>query len=207
MIFLCCTIGLSNCTTEKKQDYFIGEIEYKYSYKSDILNTDSLAKLRAMKSSFRYDNNDYQSRFIGADTITYYYSGKHNKSVSETGQQKNYECEDYSEVTDSVISVNLYDTNEKVLGYSCKVFEMQKQNSWVRYYVSKELKIAPATYRLHRSYNWDEYGKNTDGGLILKSEHRFKHFTMTGIATKVGENNTDFIALELDKVIFERVCK
>ena len=67
----------------------------------------------------------------------------------------------------------------------CRLLEIQKSNSWVKYYVSKEQKIAPATYQHHRSYNWDVYGEKAGGGLILRSEHRFKMFTMMGIATDV----------------------
>ena len=197
----------SGCGTKETEKYFTGIIEYTYTYSSDSLNVDSLSKLRPGKSDFRYDFNNYQSRFITQDTETYYYSGKLNKCLSETNNQKNYSCEDYSLVTDSVLSWKIFDTEERVLGQRCRILEMQKGNSWVRYYVSKELKIAPATYQKHQSYNWDIYGENASGGLILKSENRFKLFTMKGTATKIQVQKDNFRALETNDSIFTSICK
>lgn len=198
-------IFIIGCDSQSNK-YFTGTIEYAYTYRSDSLNADSLAKTRASKSLIRYDTINYQSKFIGVDTISYYYSGRVNKCLSETNHLGNYDCEDYGAFTDSVISYKLTDTDEKILGYSCKILEIQKKNSWLRYYVSNELKIAPATYRRHISYNWDIYGDKANGGLILRSEHRFKYFTMNGIATAI-EKAADLKALEIDEKLFSQFCK
>ena len=192
---------------EKKNTHFIGTIEYAYTYSSDSLNADSLTRTRPGKSILRYDTVNYQSKFIGPDTMIYYYSGLHNKSLSETNHQRNYECEDYGSFTDSVISYRFYFSEEKILGHSCKVLEIQKENSWVQYFVSDEFRISPSNYRLHRSYNWDFYGEKANGGLILKSEHRFKYFTMRGIATAVKVEPANFKALEIDEKIFSEFCR
>lgn len=201
-----CTSLLINGCTNSGDIYFNGTIEYAYTYSSDLLNVDSLIAARPAKGFFRYDDNDYQSIFVGADTNTYYYSGKTNKCISEESLFKKYTCEDYEKATDSVLSFKLYDTNEKILGYSCKILEIQKSNSWVKYYVSDELKISPATYLLHRAFNWDFYGEKAKGGLILKLEHRFKKFDMSGIATQLKKYHTDFIALELSEDLFSQIC-
>lgn len=196
----------AGCGTKEAEKYFTGTIEYTYTYSSDSLNGDSLSKLRPGKSDFRYDLYNYQSRFITRDTETYYYSGKLNKCLSARNNLKHYSCEDYSLVTDSVLSWKIYDTDELVLGQQCRILEMQKGNSWVRYYVSKKLKIAPATYRNHQSYNWDFYGEKAEGGLILKSEHRFKKFIMTGVAARIKKMKNNFVALELDEKLFAEIC-
>jgi len=196
---------ITGCTNSGEK-YFTGTIEYSYAYTSDSLNADSLAATRPGKSDFRYDLSDYQSRFVGKDTETYYYSGDLNKSIGEINDQHNYTCEDYSVVTDSVISWKIYDSDEKVLGQQCRILEMQKGNSWVKYYVSTEMKIAPATYQKHRSYNWDFYGEKASGGLILRSEHRFKKFTMKGEATAVSEEGSDFKALTIDNKKINEIC-
>lgn len=196
---------LTGCKTSGNK-YFTGTIEYAYSYSSDSLKIDSLTAARPKKGFFRYDDKDYQSEFTGADTNTYYYSGTLNKCVSESGFQKNYECEDYGVSTDSVLSFKLYDTGEKILGYGCKILEMQKTSSWVKYYISKEIKMSPATYSLHRSYNWDFYGEKSQGGVVLKLEHRFKSFTMSGIATSLKKHDADFKALEIDEHKFTEIC-
>jgi hypothetical protein len=109
-------------------------------------------------------------------------------------------------LTDSVSTYKVYDTDEKVLGYSCKILEMQKGNSWVKNYVSNELKMAPATYQKHKSYNWDFYGEKAGGGLILKSEHRFKNFVMKGVVTNIKTHPGDFNALEMDVKQIGEIC-
>ena len=205
IFFLSALLHISGCKSSANK-YFTGTIEYAYSYSSDSLKVDSLTAARPKKGFFRYDENDYQSRFIGAGTNTYYYSGALNKCVSESGVQKNYMCEDYGATTDSVLTFKLYDTGEKVLGYSCKILEIQKTSSWVKYYVSKEIKMSPVTYRKQRAYNWDFYGEKAEGGVVLKLEHRFKTFTMSGIATGLKEYDTDFKALQMDENKFAEIC-
>ena len=203
-ILLLCLIVLIGCSNQGKEEYFTGTVEYAYSYSSDSLNADSLTRTRFAKGVFRYDTINYQSHFIGKDTATHYYSGRLNKSISET--DGNYECEDYGVANDSVLSYKLYDSDEKVLGYSCKILELEKKNSWVKYYVSNDLRIAPATFKQHRAYNWDIYGEKAGGGLILKMEHRLKKITLSGIATQINRADKNFNALEIDESELEKAC-
>ena len=152
LIIIPATILFSAGCQNAGNEYFTGTIEYHYSYTSDSLNVDSLLKARPSTGLFRYDAINYQSRFINHDTVTYYYSGKLNKCIEANGNRKNYECEDYGTATDSVISIKEYATEEKVLGYDCRVIEMQKQRSLVKYYFSTVIRLAPATYEKHRAY-------------------------------------------------------
>ncbi|MBP6024378.1 hypothetical protein [Ferruginibacter sp.] len=197
----------AGCSSNKKRTFFSGTIEYAYTYESSILNSDSLKIERPVKGFFKYDQGNYQSSFSGKDTTTYSYSGRLNKCLSQTGNTNHYECEDYDVATDSVLSWKLYATGEKVLGYSCKILEMQKRNSLVKYYVSEELKIAPATYNKHKAYNMDVYGEKTGGGLILKLEHRFKNFTMKGIAVDINKKDSRYQAFQITDSIFLNHCK
>ena len=206
LFFLILIVGIAGCKNSGN-NYFTGIVEYAYTYASDSLNADSIAKARPAKGILRYDTLNYQSVFIGADTQSYFYSGIYNKVLYTTGATGNYECEDYGLFTDSVVSFKLYDTNEKILGYSCKILEIQKKNSWLQYYVSNELRIAPSTYNKHISYNWDFYGDKANGGLILKSEHRLKYFTLKGIATHLSSRDDSFKAFEIDNDLFSRHCK
>ncbi|MBL7732194.1 MAG: hypothetical protein JNM88_13525, partial [Chitinophagaceae bacterium] len=173
----------------------------------DSLNADSLALLRPARGFFRYDEDNYQSRFTGRDTFTYYYNGKNNRCISAEGEGRELACEDYSLPTDTVLSVKDYATAETVLGYPCRILEMQKSGSWVKYYYATGLHIAPATYEKHRAYNWDAYGTKADGGLILKLEHRFRSFTMKGEATRVKSETAGFRALGINDSLFSSVCK
>lgn len=182
-------------------------IEYVYTYESNVLDSDSLTNVRPAKGVFKYDLGSYQSSFWGKDTITYSYSGLFNKCLSQTGSITDYECEDYSIATDSVLNWKLYPTSEIIMGHSCKIFEMQKRSSWVKYYISEEAKIAPATYNKHRAYNMDIYGKNADGGLILKLEHRFKYFSMKGLAVDLSKKDNQYKAFEITDTIFINHCK
>lgn len=198
---------LAACQPQKESNYFSGTIAYDYSYTSDSLNIDSLTRSRPSKGLFRYDINDYQSEFTGSESNTYYYSGKLNKCIAENSLQKKLECEDYGVASDSILSYKLYDTDEKILGYSCRVIELQKSRSWVKYYFSKDLIMSPATYQNHKAFNWDGYGTQAGGGLILKLEHRFKLFTMKGVATRIEVKKNNFRALEIEDSLFTRVCK
>ena len=186
--------------------YFIGEVEYSYSYESDILNNDSLKAVKPFLSIFRFDLHNYQSRFIGQDTLTYYYSGKLNKCLSEKNDSRNYDCEDYGSAEDSVLSFRLSDTDEILFGQECQVLEFQTPHFNTRYFVSKEKHIAPETYRKHLSYNWSFYGEQCNGGLILKLEHQFKSYKMTGTATRVSEKTADFQALEVFESTILAMC-
>lgn len=199
------TLLFSGCKNPGR-NHFNGTIEYHYSYTSDSLNADSIAAIRPAKGIFRYDSSAYQSQFLNKDTTTYYYSGSRNKCLSVMSRNGEYTCEDYSQATDSILSWKIYDTEKKILGYSCKILEMQKTGSWVRYFVSTDLHIAPATYQHHRSYNWDVYGEKANGGLILQSEHRFKTFTMKGIATGLEIRGHEFKALEISDTLFSKHC-
>ena len=200
-------VVLSGCSNKKEKGYFSGEISYTYSYASDSLNVDSVSRIKPSKGFFRYDTANYQSRFTGADTFTYYYSGSLNKCLSQSGSTKKYECEDYSILTDSVLSVKDYATDEVILGHSCRILELQKKNSWVKYYYATDLRIAPATYKNHKAYNWDVYGIKANGGLILKLEPRFNKFVMSGIADSLSIWEGDFKALEIKESLFSEICK
>ena len=205
LIIILALLFIAGCRNSDST-YFTGIVEYAYAYTSDSLDTDSLTRTRPGKGILRYDTLNYQSQFISADTNTNYYSGILNKCLSRTNPE-NYECVDYGEFTDSVISYRIINTDEKILGYSCKILEAQKKNSSLQYYFSNDLKIAPATYRRHVSYNWDFYGEKANGGLILKSEHRLNYFTMKGIATFLSRRDNNFNALEIDEKLFSEYCR
>ncbi|MCB9305676.1 MAG: hypothetical protein H6565_03675 [Lewinellaceae bacterium] len=187
--------------------YFRGEIEYAYSYESEQIDADSLARTKPGKSIFRYDLSNYRSCFMGPDTVTYYYDGERNRCLAQSGQQPLFECEDYGVLTDSVGSWRLLDSDEKILGHRVSILEIQSKYFFTRYYISQDAKISPATWDKHLAYNWAFYGDKTDGGLILKLEHRFKQYTMRGIATRITKAGEGFDALGLPEGSFEQWCK
>lgn len=196
---------LFSCSS-KKGPFFIGKINYDYTYESNSLNVDSITKLRPSKSVFKFDKYNYQSQFIISDTLKYFYSGKYNKCISPIAKSDKYDCEDYSIPTDSILSYNEYETDEKILGHSCKIIEFQTKHFWNRYYVATDLKISPDTFINHKAYNWKFYGEKSNGGLILKLEHRFKKFTMKGIATSIEVKKSDFNALGISNEEFLKNC-
>lgn len=200
-------IGLLLLASCSKPKYFTGIVEYKYSYESNTLNADSLSQHKPYKSVFHYDTLNYQSRFIGADTMTYYYSGQSGKCIGQTNSEMKFECEDYRIATDSILSFKVSETNEKIMGHNCSTIEWQGKYFYNIFYVSTDFKIAPGTYRNHHSYNWKFYGDKTGGGLILKSEHRFKNYTMKGIAVNIKEETKDFKALGIGNEVFDVNCK
>jgi hypothetical protein len=206
IVFVLLFLSACSATTNEVNPYFIGEIQYRYSYTSDELNTDSLTQQRPAAAIFRYDTLHYQSKFIGKDTFIYFYSGILNKAVSKKNSSMEKGCEDYSQPTDSILSFSIYDTDVKVLGYPCRILEFRSKIFHTRYYVSTDLKIAPGTYQKHKAYNWSFYGRQTNGGLILKLEHRFKNYTMTGIATTLTTKDNPFSALEIEEKEMLQLC-
>ncbi|MFD2823166.1 hypothetical protein ACFS5M_05760 [Lacinutrix iliipiscaria] len=203
--FLCFCVTLFHCN-KNDEEYFQGKIIYKYHYTSDSLNADSLNLNRIRKSIFQFNLNNYQSTFIDNDTTTYFYISKINKCLIKINSNLQQECEDYSLSTDSILHFKVYDTDEKILGHNCQVLEFQGKYFWNKYYVSKDVKIAPSTYRKHEAYNWKFYGEKVDGGMILKLEHRFKNFTMYGEALLLSNLNTNERALQITPEEIASVC-
>ncbi len=187
--------------------YFAGQIEYEYVYQSASINADSLAKTRSRSSIFRFDGFNYQSCFIGKDTATYFYDGSSGRCLSRSGKLGKFECEDYSIATDSVLSWRIVETEEKVLGQSVCILEIQGRYFFTRYFVSREMKMSPFVWQKHLAYNWSFYGDKAEGGLILKLEHHFKNYTMFGVAKPPVAGGPGFKALELEAGTFEKNCK
>jgi hypothetical protein len=204
-------IFLAGCSphfaSSGKAGHFTGTIEYKYTYESNSLNTDSLAKHKPYKSEIRFDTLNYQSRFFGKDTITYYYSGLSAKCITQINSQEQFECEDYRIATDTVISCKVYETKEKVLGHTCRIIKCQGKYFYNIFYVATELKMSPGTYKNHVAYNWKFYAEKTGGGIVLKSEHRFKNYTMKGIAVNIQSGGSEFKALSIGDDRFINTCK
>ena len=65
IIIILVTLSMLSCKRPETK-YFTGIVEYAYSYASDSLNADSLAKVRPGKGILRYDTLDYQSKFISS---------------------------------------------------------------------------------------------------------------------------------------------
>ena len=152
--------------------------------------------------------NAYQSRFFGKDTTTWYYFSLYNRCLmSVNGILDESSCEDYSINSDSVFWHKIYDTDEKILGHSCRIIEYQGRHFLNRYYVSTELHLAPNTYKYHDAYNWSFYGNKTNGGLILKMEHIFDKYTMHGIATRIIPFAEGEKAMEVGEADFRRLCR
>lgn len=195
---------LTSCTAPK---YFNGTVAYTYTYESAVLNKDSLAGVKPRESEFRYDNDHYQSRFFAQDTTTYYYSGRLGKCISQINSINKFECEDYGIPTDSILSYKEVETDEKIFGHHCRIIEWQGKYFYNIFYVSTDIKIAPGTYKNHWAYNWKFYGEKANGGLILKSEHRFKNYTMKGVVVRIKKAKNKFTALTTDMANFEAGCR
>jgi hypothetical protein len=188
-------------------EFFTGEIEYTYHYKSDSLNIDSLKALKPHKSIFRFDSLNYQSQFFGKDTTTYFYLSKSNLGVGQTTSTDSLECEDYGVATDSILYFKIYPSDTLVLGQECMVLEYQGKYFWNRYYVSAQSFLAPQTYQNHRAYNWQFYGEKSRGGLILKLEHRFEKYTMVGEAARITPFTKGELAIQASEERLLQLCR
>lgn len=187
--------------------YFEGKIIYQYSYESETLNADSLAENRTASSEFYYQGARYKNSFIGKTIDRYIFNGDTGFSYHESSQTDTILCEDYRLPTDSVINLQIIPTKEKVLGYATQIIEIVGKFSTTKFWVSTTLKTNPDWYKSHQAYNWHFYLEQADGGIILKVEHIFKHFTMHGIATEVKLMDVPekIFELQKDKILLD--CK
>lgn len=204
------SIILNCCVTDTKEPtdgYFQGKVRYSYSYETDLLNLDSLTRVRPAKSEFRFDQSNYQSIFFGQDTLAYYYLSDLNKCLSRKNGV-DQDCEDYSVNTDTILHFKVYDIEEKVLGHRSRVIEYQGKYFWNKYVVSRDLRLAPETYQKHQAYNWSFYGDQTGGGLILQLEHRFENYTMKGLAVDIQQRHGGgYKALEINEDHILHYCE
>lgn len=200
---------ISSCSKKNYKEeypYFQGEIEYAYSYETESLDLDSLMELKPSKGIFRYDLANYQSKFFAKDTTSYFYLSETNSAISQTNNVFDQSCQDYGIPTDSIIYFNIYETNEEVLKQACKVVEYKSKSMWNQYMVSKEMKISPKTYKNHVADNWQFYGEEAAGGLILRLEHRYPSYTMKGIATRIKIFYNSETALEISAEKIKNLC-
>ncbi len=211
VILYLCFVGLSACGIKNiptQKQLFLGRVEYDYTYTSALLNTDSLKKVKPHTGIFLYDTGHYESRFYGRDTVVYIYSGNANKAVSQTNGRWDTACEDYSVYTDTATAVRLLETTEKVQGSDCSILEFTGRYFATRYWVSKRFILSPAVYNRHNAYNWRFYAEHSGGGLILKLEHRFKQYTMHGVARKIVSGNDSHSAINKEaQQLLERCGK
>ena len=168
----------------EQEAWFSGRIVYSYSYSSSELDADSLALERWSSGQMIFHGPDYMSRYVGLDTSTYFYSGPTGRCAAYEPGKQPY-CEDYRAPTDSIASISIKPASELVLGRTCDLVELKGRWSDTRYWVSRELRMDPASYALHHAYNWKAYADASKGGIILKVEHRFSRYTMHGTATLI----------------------
>lgn len=195
MTFYACNNSKSVRTTPK---FFHGKITYNYTYESALLELESLTRSKPHTGTMIFEDNNYESSFIGKDTMNYIYSGDINMCYQFDGNGNSLGCENYRLYTDSILSYKLYETSEKVLDQECMILEFQGKYFWNRYYISKETKLNPEVFENNNAYNWSFYGGKSNGGLILKLEHRFKDFTMKGVAVSVQVYTPDMNMIRMD---------
>lgn len=209
-ILLVLLSGITSCQQQKAEQsdgFFQGELHYHYSYQSDVHNLAYLKSIRPKISVFRFDSNNYQSTFYGADTISYYYNSHKNVAISSKNMIFEPDCQDYSINPEQRLSSKVYDTDELVMGYPCKVIEFETTNGFYRYHVSTEIFLPPPTYQNHLAYNWAFYGKQAKGGIILRMETRFRDFTMIGEITKIGWYRNGQKAWTISEKLLDQACK
>lgn len=186
---------------------FQGELHYKYTYESSSIPLGYLYSVRPNTGIFAYDLKNYQSTFMGADTIRYYYSSEYNKAIFSKNHIFDASCEDYSVNPDSLLFYKVYDSEELILGQRCMVIEFRSASTFNRYHVSKEHFLAPDTYKKHVAYNWAFYGEQADGGIILRVEHHFPQFVMMGEITKMVEYTNGERAWDIKDQVFVNACR
>jgi hypothetical protein len=108
--------------------------------------------------------------------------------------------------TDAILNWKIIDTDEKILGEAVKILEFSTSNIVNRYHYSLKHKVAPFNYDKQLAYSWKFHKELTGGGVLLKVEHIFKKFSITGVATKIETRNVADEEFEIDENRLKRHC-
>lgn len=182
-----------------KENTFEGEIEYAYSYQSDTLNLDTLKAQRPTSGLMVYRDSMYKSVFIGKNTESYVYDNHTGVAFHLTVNSDSIDCEDYTTAGDTVLNWEVKNTDETILGEPVGILEFSTPNATHRFYYSLQHKTAPYNSDKHAAHNWKFYKEKAGGGVLLKTEHIFKDFTMTGIARRIDVREVAAEEFEIDK--------
>jgi len=203
LVFEINTHGIS----QSKGKDFEGLIHYQYTYVSDKLNQDSLNQGKDNEGIYFWKKGSYKGSLTGGDGNLFIYNSWDNRCYysNNSNLQGYFYCMDYRQSTDTLLSVEIINTNEKILGEVCDLLIIKTPQYTSKYYFSKRYRVDPSYYKEHKAYLWDILMEKTNGGAILKSITEYKDYKFEATATKIELKELDDKEFKVDglKIISE----
>jgi len=168
-----------SCSLDKNVKYFEGELIYTQTYKSDKLNTDTLAANSPNGSYYLINQRYYKGLTYGKDSSLFILDGSTAKGFSKDKGDKQFSCFDNIESNMEPGTIQHFDKIETINGFKCKSFEVTSYGRKSLYYYSIDYKVNPTVYSKHNKWNWKQLMEAADGGVTIRSIHLNDDYELT----------------------------
>jgi len=152
-----------------QKNYFEGIISYSVEAldKSKKMTKDESIQYIGDKQIYFIKENKYKTVMNGLLKITQFYTGK--DTLYNTMQGSNALV--YISVlkqNERVISFDIKKNQSTILGLKCDVLSIKTNDSSMKYYFNKDIKVNKELYKNHKTGLWYFCLNKTDGALPLK---------------------------------------
>lgn len=175
-------------SSKLEAQYFEGKLTYSQSYESKLPNVTSeqFNIMMGNTSEYYIKGQNYKTVMNGTVSEFQLYSPSENRLYNKVSVTDTLLWNDASSNPYKVIEYSIAKSNERILGYKCKVLEVVTESGKTIYYFSKKLKINPELYTNHHFGNWALFTSQTKS-LPLKVIIDNTQFRSVGVVTKIEE--------------------
>jgi hypothetical protein len=176
---------------------FEGEIIYSNHFTSKMKNftDEQLEAMIGSKQEYLIKGGNYKSFLNGQSVTMQLYDYKTNRLYSRTPKSDTLYWFDASVNTDEVISYEIKNNAEQILGNNCDAIIMKTKTGTTTIFYTSRYKVDAKLYVNHNYGNWSFYTSKT-GVLPLKTVMETNQFKMESTATEIKP-------LELGKEYFD----
>lgn len=166
--------------------YFEGEIIYSNHFVSKMKNfTDQqLEAMIGTKQEYLISGGNYKSFLNGQSVLMQMYDYKTNRMYNRKVQSDTLYWFDALVNTDDVVSYEIKNNAEVILGNQCDAIIMKTKTGTTTMYYSTKYKVDSNVYRQHNYGNWAFYTAKA-GALPLKTIIETNAFKMESVATEI----------------------
>jgi hypothetical protein len=173
-------------------DYFEGSLTFKNYFKSDRLSEDSLNAANGSIGTYLYKGAFYKGMIFSDDTLVYVYNGKLSKCIFYNSKDRTTYCMDYSvDESERPKRTRVLKQPVNIKGHHCTVVETVYKNRVSRSYYTLGLKLDPDVYLTHAAYSYNKLMKLVQGGLLVRSEHFYREYTMISELVNIYPRKVD----------------
>ncbi|MEQ8927121.1 MAG: hypothetical protein RLO81_14975 [Fulvivirga sp.] len=168
---------------------FEGKITYKNSFEwklNDGLTDEQFTAYMGNKMEYYIKDSFYKSVSNGMYFNEQIYSPQMNRLYNIVSDSDTLIWMDGSINSDTIINYSIKETDERILGYKCKVFIIETTQGTGKYYFSEELNIDPKPFENHHYGNFSLVTSQTKSPS-LKIVIENKRFTLNFEASKIED--------------------